>query len=91
MKGMQRLLIIFILLFIGLSPAQAYDLVLPKEKKSIVNTNYAFFVGKAGKNEHISINDENVFIASNGAFAHTVKLKDGENRILVKSDYNTSK
>ena len=33
----------------GINSASAYELVLPKEKKSIVNTNYIFFVGKANK------------------------------------------
>ena len=66
---------------------QAFELVLPTEKKSIVNTQYAFFVGKAKGNETISINDEGVYVAPNGAFAHSVKLKDGENRIMVRSQY----
>lgn len=67
----------------------AYDLVFPYEKKSVVSTNYAFFVGKAKNTEVMTINDEKIHIASNGAFAHSVKLKDGENRIIVKSNFNT--
>ena len=86
---MREFLIIIFTLVLGINSALAYELVLPKEKKSIANTNYAFFVGKAGKTESIIINDEKVYIAPNGAFAHTVKLKDGENRIMVKSNYNT--
>ena len=86
---MRVFFVLFFIFFLGLDPAFAYDLILPKEKKSIVNTNYAFFVGKAKKTEVISINDEKVFIAPNGAFAHTIKLKDGENRIVVKSNFNT--
>ena len=85
-----RVLLVILLFFIfGGNSAFAYDLVLPKEKKSIVNSNYAFFVGKANKSEIISINDEKVYIAPNGAFAHSIKLKDGENRILVKSNFST--
>ena len=86
---MRELIILFLTLILGSNCAFAYDLVLPKEKKSIVNTNYAFFVGKASNTEIITINDEKVFIASNGAFAHSVKLKDGENRIVMKSNFNT--
>ena len=89
MKNMRELIILFLTLILGSNCAFAYDLVLPKEKKSIVNTNYAFFVGKASNTEIITINDERVFIASNGAFAHSVKLKDGENRIVMKSNFNT--
>ncbi len=85
-----RVVLLFILSFIfGINSVFAFDLVLPKEKKSIANTNYVFFVGKAGVNETLNINDEKVYIASNGAFAHSVKLKEGENRIILKSNYKT--
>lgn len=86
---MRAILILFFILFLGSNSAFAYELVLPKEKKSMVNTNYAFFVGKANKLEEISINDEKIYVAPNGAFAHTVKLKDGENRVVMKSNFNT--
>ena len=89
MKNMRALLVLFFTFILGINSVFAYELVLPKEKKSIVNTNYAFFVGKAGKSEEISINDEKIYIAPNGAFAYTVKLKDGENRIVMKSNFNT--
>lgn len=86
---MRAILIIFFTLILGINSTFAYELVLPKDKKTIVNTNYAFFVGKANKEEYITINDEKVYIASNGAFAHSIKLKDGENRVVVKSNFNT--
>ena len=88
MKNM-RVFLLLCLIFWGVNVSYAYDLILPKEKKSIVSTKYAFFVGKANKSEVITINDEKVYIAPNGAFAHSVKLKDGENRVLFKSNYNT--
>lgn len=86
---MREFLILFFTFVFGVNSALAYELVLPKEKKSIANTNYAFFVGKAGQNETISINDNKIYIAPNGAFAHSVKLKEDENRIILKSNYNT--
>lgn len=86
---MRAFLILFFTIFFGVNSAFAYELILPKEKKSIVNTNYAFFVGKASNSEFVSINDERVYVASNGAFAHSVKLKDGENRVVLKSNFNT--
>ena len=82
---MRVLLSLFFIFVLGINSAFAYELVLPKEKKSIVNTNYAFFVGKASNTECITINDERVYIAPNGGFAHSIKLKDGENRIVIKS------
>lgn len=86
---MRAILILFFTLIMGINSAFAYELVLPKEKRTYVTTNYAFFVGKANKSEEISINDEKIYVASNGAFAHSIKLKDGENRIVLKSNYNT--
>lgn len=89
MKNMRELLILLFIFIVGTNQAFAYDLILPREKKSIVNTNYAFFVGKAKKTEIITINDEKIHIASNGAFAHSVKLKEGENRVVMRSNFNT--
>ena len=86
---MKREFIFTLALFLSSLQCYAYDLVLPREKKMNVTSNYAFFVGKARNSENILINDEKVYIAENGAFAHSVKLKDGENRIVVRSNYNT--
>ena len=86
---MRGFLLILFTFLIGINSTFAYDLVLPKEKKSVVTMNYAFFVGKANPNEVVSINDQKIYLASNGAFAHSVKLKDGENRILVKSNFSS--
>lgn len=86
---MRSIFLLIICFILGINSAFAYELVLPKEKKTYVKTNYAFFVGKADKDEVITINDERVYMASNGAFAHSIKLKDGENRIAIKSNFNT--
>ena len=86
---MRAILILFFTILMGINSAFAYELVLPKEKKTYVNTDYAFFVGKANKLEEISINDERIYVAPNGAFAHSIKLKEGENRIVMKSNFNT--
>lgn len=84
---MRRGLILFISLFLTLSQVFGFELVLPKDKKNITNSNYAFFVGKAHTSESLSFNNEHVYIAPNGAFAHSIKLKDGENRIIIKTNY----
>ncbi len=69
--------------------AYSYELILPKQKNSVTNSNYAHFVGKAQNSESIMINGERVFPVSNGAFTHSVKLKEGENRVLIRSNYST--
>ena len=84
----KKAVLLSILSFIAL-PSFAYELFLPKTKMSTVNSNYAFFVGKAGNGEYIMINNLRIYTASNGAFAHSVKLKNGENRIVIRSNYNT--
>ncbi len=82
--------LLFLLLFLfGATQSFGYELILPREKSSISNSNYAFFVGKANNSESITINGYPIYVAPNGAFAHSVKLKVGENRVLVRSNYNT--
>ena len=73
MKNMKKLVILFLSLFLGMNSVFAYNLILPKEKKTVTTNQYAFFVGKAQNTEIITINDKRIFTASNGAFAHSVK------------------
>ena len=89
MKSMRKLLIMLLTFLFCMAPVFAYDLVMPREKKINTNTDYAFFFGRAKNGEHLSVNGEHVSLASNGAFAFTVKLKDGENRVALKSNYTT--
>lgn len=91
MRSLQKKLgfILSLFLLTGMAGAYAYELILPKEKKSVVNTNYALFVGSMRNSESVTINGERIFPASNGAFAHSVKLKEGENRVIIRSNYNT--
>ena len=84
---MRLFLTLFIAFIVSINSVFAYDLILPREKKSFSNAKYVLFMGKARCNESVTINDEKVFVASNGAFAHSIKLKTGENRIVVKSNY----
>lgn len=85
---MRKLFIFLVITLLSASPLFAYEIVLPKEKNFITNDKYAFFIGKAGHNESIYINDEKIYVAPNGAFAHSVKLKKGENRIALRSNYS---
>lgn len=86
---MREFLILSLVFLLGANGAFAYDLVMPRDKKAYVNTNYQFFYGKARTTEAITINDEKVYVAPNGAFAHSIELKEGENRIVVRSNYGT--
>lgn len=69
--------------------AYGFDMVLPENKNYDTTDEYAFFVGSTNNSEDIYINGQKIFTASNGAFAHTCKLKEGENRIMLKSGLST--
>lgn len=86
---MKKGLLLLLFFMLSLTQAFSYELILPKTKSGTVTSKYLFFVGKTQNSEAITINDENIYVASNGAFAHSVKLKEGENRIVVRSNYNT--
>ena len=86
---MIRILFTILLLICVEVQVNAYELFLPKSKYNIVDTKYAFFVGKAHPLETVTINGHNIHTASNGAFAYSYPLSEGENRIMVRSQYET--
>lgn len=85
----KNIFLLFLFMLLTGMNAFSYELILPKEKRSIVNSNYALFVGNMRSSETITINGERILPASNGAFTHSVKLKEGENRVVIRSNYNT--
>ncbi len=89
MPVMQRGLFLFLSFILLIQQCYAYELVLPREKKTTVSSKYIYFMGKANHSETIDINNIPVYVAPNGAFARSVKLKEGENRVVVRSSYNT--
>ena len=84
---MRRVLILFLSLFFMVTQAFAFEIIMPSEKKNITTNDYAFIYGKANTAESLSINDKGVYTAPNGAFAHSIKLHDGENRVVVRTLY----
>ncbi len=82
------LFILFLLLFSGIR-VFGYEIFYPSEKNYTTTYDYGLFVGKARSSESITINNEKVFVASNGAFAHSVKLREGDNRVFIRSNYST--
>ena len=84
---MRRGLILFFALLFAVTKACAFDIIMPAEKKTVTANDYAFIYGKANSAESLTINDKSVYIAPNGAFAHTVKLHEGENRVYIRTLY----
>lgn len=89
MAAMKRVFALFLIYITTITTSYSYELIFPKKKESNVSSNYAFFLGKANNSESIVINNTRVYTAPNGAFAYSVKLKDGENRVLIRSNYST--
>ncbi len=85
----RRVLLILLLLVFGVVKSYGYEIFYPGEKKSVTTYDYGLFIGKARNSESITINNVKIPTASNGAFAHSVKLEDGENRIFIRSGYST--
>ena len=84
---MRRALIFFILFFVVISRVNALEVVMPADKKTVTTKDYAFIYGKASNADTLTINDKSVYVAPNGAFAHSVKLHDGENRVIIRTLY----
>ena len=87
---MKKVLILILSLFLTLMQTQAFELFMPTDKKNATTKDYAFFYGRAKSAEGLTINGHGIYVAPNGAFAHTVKLHDGENRIMLKTLYGLS-
>lgn len=83
---MRRVVLLLLSLFV-MAQVSAFELIQPTEKKNYTTNNYAFFFGKVKSSESLSVNGKNVYTAPNGAFAHSVKLFEGENRIALKTLY----
>ncbi len=84
---MRGCFVLLLSLFFLMSQAYAFEVVYPSEKKIVTSNDYAFIYGKANSAESLSINDKSIYTASNGAFAHTVKLHEGENRVALRTLY----
>ena len=86
---LRRVLLILTLVVIVITKSYGYEIYYPNEKKTTTTYDYGLFIGKARNSESIVINNEKVSTVSNGAFAHSVKLEEGENRIFIRSGYST--
>ena len=62
----------------------AFDIVYPKKTSVTINANSTFFIGSS--KTPLTINGQGVLLHQSGGFAHVVKLKDGENTFVIKSE-----
>ena len=87
---MRRGLILFFTFLLVVLQVKAFEVILPADKKTVTTNDYAFIYGKANSSESLTINDKGVYVAPNGAFAHSVKLHEGENRVIIRTTYGLS-
>lgn len=88
-RSIRRVLLILLLLYSGVIRSYGYEIFYPAEKNSVTTYDYGLFIGKARNSEAVTINSSRVYSAPNGAFAYSVKLNDGENRVVIRSGYST--
>lgn len=76
--------ILFVILLGVQNYAQAFDIVFPKVKNHTVFGDTTFFIGSS--KTPLLINSESIKLHHTGAFAHFVRLQDGINTFVIKSD-----
>lgn len=64
---------------------RAVQIVYPKTNPAKINASSTFFIGSASPNETLKINDTEVKVAPNGAFAQMVPLDFGVNNFTITS------
>lgn len=62
----------------------AFDVVYPKSKNVMINSNSTFFIGSSDK--PLKINGQDVPLHQTGAFAFVVKLNQGSNTFVLQTE-----
>src|SRR5574344_1553643 len=82
---MKKIILLLISIFYSISSVYALDIVYPKKKVVNINSQATFFVGSANPNMQLKINDIDVKVYENGAFAQYVPLAEGKNVLNIDS------
>lgn len=78
----------FLLILIFLMTAKtsfAVEIVYPKKNPSTINSASTFFIGSTNPSDTLKINDIEVKVGENGAFAQTIPLTVGKNSFIIKT------
>lgn len=67
------------------------EVFYPKSSSVTINAPSTFLIGQTNFGSILTINNETVEVLPNGSFACDVKLKDGENKFHIVSNYNNDK
>lgn len=82
---MKKYLVLIFSLFLFCLRAEALDIVYPKVNPVKINANSTFFIGSANPKKCLKINDIEVPVSSQGAFAQVVPLSIGLNNFKLIS------
>lgn len=80
---MKKFALLLGLVLLGNS-SQAFDVVYPKSKNVMINSNSTFFIGSSDK--PLKINGQDVPLHQTGAFAYVVKLNQGSNTFVLQTE-----
>lgn len=87
---MKNFLLTCFILISGLNSALAVEIVYPKNNPVTVNAPSTFFIGSVKPEESLKINDEEITISPNGAFAQFVPLVEGSNEFVITTQNGAS-
>ena len=84
--SMRKIWVVFLsLIFAG--NVYGFEIVYPKTKNPVINSNTTFFIGSS--DEPVTINGNNVSLHSSGGFAYFVKLPQAINTFTIKDKNKT--
>lgn len=83
---MKKFFLFVCIFFIYVLRGEALDIVYPKTNPAKINANSTFFIGSATPGKNLKINDIDVKVSQNGAFAQVVPLNIGNNIFKITSD-----
>lgn len=82
---MKKYCFLIFVFFIFWGKAQALEIVYPKTNPAKINANSTFFIGSTNPAYTLKINDTEVNVSLNGAFAQVVPLNIGVNNFKIQS------
>lgn len=82
---MKKIILLVLILLVNCASTFALDIVYPKKNPVTINANSTFFIGSTNPTDSLKINDIDVEVHENGAFAQAVPLKPGKNEFKIIS------
>ena len=88
-RNYKYIISVFGLLFLSSLTADCVEIVYPKSKDVVINSESTFFIGNENPAYNLTVNSEPVKLNIDGAFLHPVKLNLGENLFILDNGKDT--